>query len=193
MPEFPTRGSEFSFTTEFGGKFLGGDADYHKHVLEMKWFTPIYWKFVLYTNLMTGVMSGFTKKSILPTYELFYMGGDGLTRSIPLRGYEDPYAGSWATEIGGRVALKYSTEFRVQIIPNPVMYGLIFAEAGNTWRYLEDTDPLDLRRSVGVGARIFMPMIGIIGFDYAYGFDNIDSSGRRYGKWEPHFVFGRGF
>ncbi|MCI0512777.1 outer membrane protein assembly factor BamA [candidate division KSB1 bacterium] len=193
MPEFPTRGSEFSLTTEFGGKLLGGDADYHKHVLEMKWFTPIYWKFVLYTNLMTGVMSGFRKESTLPTYELFYMGGDGLTRSIPLRGYEDPYSGSWAREIGGRVALKYSTEFRVQIIPNPTMYGLIFAEAGNTWRYLEDTDPLDLRRSVGIGARIFMPMIGIIGFDYAYGFDNIDASGRRYGKWEPHFVFGRGF
>jgi outer membrane protein insertion porin family len=121
------------------------------------------------------------------------MGGDGLTRAIPLRGYEDPYAGSWVREVGGRTAIKYSTEFRVQIIPNPTMFGLIFAEGGNTWSSLKETDPMNLRRSVGVGARIFMPMIGIIGFDYAYGFDYYDSLGKRSGKWVPHFVFGRGF
>ena len=73
------------------------------------------------------------------------------------------------------------------------MFGLIFAEAGNTWINVSDTDPFDLQRSVGIGARIFMPMIGIIGFDYAYGFDNIDKYGKRYGKWKPHFVFGRSF
>jgi outer membrane protein insertion porin family len=73
------------------------------------------------------------------------------------------------------------------------MYGLVFAEAGDTWDKVEDTDPMNLRRSVGVGARVFMPMIGIIGFDYAYGFDHYDTTGKRYGKWEPHFVFGRGF
>lgn len=193
MPEFPTRGSEVSFSAELAGKFLGGDAQYQKYVFETKWFTPIWWKFVLYNNFMAGLVSGFDENSEIPTYELFYMGGDGLTRSIPLRGYEDPYAGSWAREVGGRVALKYSTEFRVQILPNPTMYGLIFAEAGNTWQNVEDTDPMNLRRSVGIGARVFMPMIGIIGFDYAYGFDNYDEQGRRYGKWEPHFVFGRGF
>jgi len=193
MPEFPTRGSEVSFTSELAGKFLGGDADYQKYVFESKWFVPIYWKFVLYTNFLAGVIAGFDENSVIPTYELFYMGGAGLTSSIPLRGYEDPYAGTWAQGYGGRAALKYSTEFRVQILPNPTMYGLIFAEAGDTWRNFEDVDPLNLRRSVGIGARIFMPMIGIIGFDYAYGFDNIDSAGKRYGKWEPHFVFGRGF
>jgi len=193
MPEFPTRGSEVSFSAELAGKFLGGDAQYQKYLLETKWFTPIWWKFVLYNNIMAGLISGFDENSQIPTYELFYMGGDGLTRSIPLRGYEDPYAGSWATEIGGRAALKFSTEFRVQILPNPTMYGLLFAEAGNTWNKVEDTDPMNLRRSVGVGARVYMPMIGIIGFDYAYGFDYYDAQGKRYGKWEPHFVFGRGF
>lgn len=193
MPEFPTRGSEVSLSTEFAGQLLGGDAHYQKFLFETKWFTPVYWKFVLYSNIMAGIIAGFDDNSTIPTYELFYMGGDGLTRSIPLRGYEDPYAGSWAHGIGGRAALKYSTEFRVQIIPNPTMYGLIFAEAGNTWRNVEDMDPLGLRRSVGVGARIFMPMIGIIGFDYAYGFDYYDATGHRSGKWMPHFVFGRGF
>ena len=73
------------------------------------------------------------------------------------------------------------------------MYGLLFAEAGNTWKDLGHTDPFDLRRSVGVGARIFMPMIGMIGFDYAFGFDYIDQQGVRKGNWKPHFVFGKSF
>jgi len=89
--------------------------------------------------------------------------------------------------------LQTTVELRFPIIDNPTMFGLIFAEAGNTWIDLENTDPFDLRRSVGVGARIFMPMVGIIGFDYAYGFDYFDDSGRRYGKWKPQFVFGKGF
>ncbi|MCK5738780.1 BamA/TamA family outer membrane protein [bacterium] len=142
---------------------------------------------------MTGWINGIGDDPDVPTHEFFYMGGDGLTSSIPLRGYDDPYSGSWATSSGGRVAMKFSTEFRVQILPNPTMYGLIFAEAGETWHQIEDTDPLSMRRSVGIGARLFMPMVGILGFDYAYGFDYFDANGNRYGKWMPHFVLGKGF
>lgn len=86
----------------------------------------------------------------------------------------------------------------------------MFAEAGNTWSNLSATNPfekthveggkvLGLRRSIGIGARVFMPLLGIIGFDYAYGFDNVayDSSNRTTGQlkgaWKPHFVFGRSF
>ena len=89
--------------------------------------------------------------------------------------------------------LQSTVEFRFPVISNPTLFGLVFAEAGNTWRNLENTDPFDLRRSVGIGARLFMPMVGIIGFDYAYGFDNIDDAGRKYGAWKPQFVFGKGF
>ena len=90
--------------------------------------------------------------------------------------------------------IKYTTEIRFPIIPNPTMFGLIFAEAGNTWVKVSDTDPFNLRRSVGIGARLFMPMIGIIGFDYAYGFDNYDpQTGKFFGQWKPHFVFGKSF
>jgi len=96
--------------------------------------------------------------------------------------------------MGDRVLLKYTAELRLPIVPNPTVFGLVFAEAGNTWPTMTRTDPTDLRRSVGVGARVYMPMIGILGFDYAYGFDNIDAkTGERRGKWVPHFVFGRGF
>ena len=89
--------------------------------------------------------------------------------------------------------LEATVELRFPIISQPTTFGLIFAEAGNTWRDLKSTDPFDLRRSIGVGARIFMPMVGMIGFDYAYGFDNVDAYGRKYGKWKPQFVFGRSF
>ncbi len=192
-PEFPTEGSEVSFSTEFAGGLLGGNVGYQKYILSASWFTPAIWKFVLYNQAVAGFMDGWTKNSRIPYLEYFFIGGEGLSRSTPLRGYDDPLSG-YAISEGGKSILKYTTEIRFPIIPNPTMFGLIFAEAGNTWLNVSDTDPFDLRRSVGFGARIFMPMIGIIGFDYAYGFDNIDSAtGRRYGKWKPHFVFGRSF
>jgi len=122
------------------------------------------------------------------------MGGAGLSQSIPLRGYDDPLAGGTIGGEGGKTMLKYSTELRFPIVPNPTIFGLLFAEAGNTWLTFRETDPFNLRRSVGLGVRIFMPMIGIIGFDYAYGFDNLDpATGLRKGQWKPHFVFGRPF
>lgn len=90
--------------------------------------------------------------------------------------------------------LKYTAELRVPIAPNPTVFGLIFAEAGNTWPELTRLDPYDLRRSVGIGARLFMPLLGVIGFDYGYGYDHIDAAtGKRKGQWKPHFIFGRSF
>ncbi len=191
-PEFPTEGSEVSLSAEFAGGFLGGNVGYHKYTFAASWFTPAIWKLVLYNHAMAGYLDGWTKTSKIPYLEYFFLGGEGMTRSTPLRGYDDPLAG-YATSPGGKVMIKYTTELRFPIIPNPTMFGLIFAEAGNSWVNISDTDPFDLRRSVGIGARLFMPMIGIIGFDYAYGFDNYDVNGRRYGKWKPHFVFGRSF
>jgi outer membrane protein insertion porin family len=121
------------------------------------------------------------------------MGGEGLARSIALRGYSDPLSGRVSSG-GGKVAFKYTTELRVPISPNPTIFGLAFAEAGNTWTGLGNTDLSDLRRSVGFGVRVFMPMLGIIGFDYAYGFDNLNTAtGEKFGSWKPHFVFGRSF
>jgi len=89
--------------------------------------------------------------------------------------------------------MKTTLELRFPLIANPTMYGLIFAEAGNTWLDLKSTDPFNLRKSVGVGARIFMPMIGMLGFDYAYGFDHYNAYGEKAGIWKPHFVFGKSF
>ncbi|MCZ6820008.1 MAG: outer membrane protein assembly factor BamA [Calditrichaeota bacterium] len=193
-PEFPTSGSRFSLSTELTGGPLGGNVSFHKHILKNDWFSPIFLNFVLMSSMQAGYIEGFGDDAKnIPFLELFFMGGEGLSRSIALRGYNDPLSNS-VTEDGGKVMFKYSTELRFPISPNPTIFGLFFAEAGNTWATLPETDIFDLRRSVGFGLRIFMPMLGIIGFDYAYGFDNIDfSTGKKFGDWKPHFVFGRSF
>jgi len=192
-PEFPTEGSEVSLSMEYTGGLLRGNVGFYKYIFSASWFTPAIWKFVLHNHTTAGVLDGWKSNSRIPYLEYFFLGGEGLSRSTPLRGYDDPLAG-YATSAGGKVLLKYTTEIRFPIIPNPTMFGLIFAEAGNTWTRVSDTDPFNLKRSVGVGARIFMPMVGIIGFDYAYGFDNFDPvTGKTFGQWKPHFVFGKSF
>ena len=89
---------------------------------------------------------------------------------------------------------KNTLELRFQIVPNPTIFGLLFAEGGNVWETLGETNPFDLRRSVGVGFRLFMPMIGIIGVDFGYGFDGKKDpvyGQRDHGGWKVHFQFGR--
>lgn len=197
QPEFPTQGSSVSLETEIAGGPFGGNVGYHKHSFSAEYFMPTFIpKLVLLTRAQAGYMDKLTKSSRIPYLEYFFMGGSGLSRSVPLRGYDDPLAGGgyYSYEYdGGKTMFKTTLELRFPIIANPTMYGLFFAEAGNTWKDLGHTDPFDLRRSVGVGARIFMPMIGMIGFDYAYGFDYINQQGERVGHWKPHFVFGKSF
>jgi len=194
-PEFPTEGSRFTISTEVAGGFLGGNVNFHKHLIQNEWFSPAFFNLVLFNNIQVGYIESFGEDlDDIPYTELFFIGGEGLSRSIPLRGYNDPLSNGGLGSSGGKVMFKYGTELRVPISPNPTIFGLAFAEAGNTWLSLRKTDLYDLRRSVGIGMRIFMPMLGIIGFDYAYGFDNIDPvTGRKFGDWKPHFVFGRSF
>jgi outer membrane protein insertion porin family len=193
-PEFPTQGSRFSLSTELAGGPFGGNVSFHKHQLQNDWFSPLALNLVLFNSFQMGYIEGFgNDRDNIPYLELFFMGGEGLTRSIALRGYSDPLSGRVSSG-GGKVAFKYTTELRVPISPNPTIFGLAFAEAGNTWTGLGNTDLSDLRRSVGFGVRVFMPMLGIIGFDYAYGFDNLNTAtGEKFGSWKPHFVFGRSF
>lgn len=193
--EFPTEGSSFSLSTEVSGGILGGTVNYHKHQFSAEWFTPLMWTLVMRSDFQTGIIKDFGNDSFVPYLERFFMGGEGMTRSITLRGYEDPLSNSSnATDRnGGTAMMKYSLELRVPISPNPTIYALGFAEAGRTWEKIREFNPYSMRRSVGLGARVFMPMIGMLGFDYAYGFDYFDADGNRYGKWKPHFVFGQQF
>jgi len=192
-PEFPTMGSRVSLSTEVTGGILGGNVGYHKHVFKAEFFHPTFIpNLILLTRVQVGAMGEVGESKGIPYLNYFFIGGSGMSRSIPLRGYDDPLAGG-GIRTGGKTMFETTIELRFPLISNPMMFGLVFAEAGNTWPDFSHTDPFDLRRSVGIGARIFMPMVGMLGFDYAYGFDQIDSYGRRFGQWKPQFVFGRGF
>ncbi|MDP8238718.1 MAG: outer membrane protein assembly factor BamA [Candidatus Hatepunaea meridiana] len=194
--EFPTRGSVVSLTTELAGGLLTGHDDYHKHIFSVEWYTPVLPKLVLYSHFLYGFMAPLTNDPYdIPHLEYFYMGGSGLSLGTSLRGYDErmvgPPSSTRSYAAGGKSQLKSSLELRLQMVDNPTIYGLAFAEAGNTYLDFDRTDPFNLRRSVGLGIRLYMPMIGLIGLDYGYGFD-IDASGIKPG-WIPHFQFGRTF
>ncbi len=193
QPEFPTRGSRVSLSTEIAGGPLGGNVGFTKHIFSAELFVPtLIPRLILLTRAQMGFMETLSKSSRIPYLEYFFMGGSGLSRAIPLRGYDDPLSGGQYYYEGGKTMFQFTAELRFPIITNPMMFGLLFAEAGNTWSDLANTDPFDLRRSIGIGGRIFMPMVGIIGVDYAYGFDHI-AYGEKYGSWKTHFVFGKSF
>ena len=206
-PEFTTSGSRFSLETTLSGGPLGGNEDFHKHVLNLEWFTPTFWKFVLMSSVKLGVMkplvSNSDELSIIPFDEKFIMGGNGIPYGNMLRGYPDNSIGPLTTSgrpIGGNAMMKFSSEFRFPVSENPVVYALLFAELGNVWDSMNMSIPLELERSgpfsfnrsAGVGFRFFMPMLGMLGFDMGYGFDDITGIGKPQG-WTYTITFGQPF
>lgn len=196
-PEFPTMGSVNRYSIEVAGGPFGGDDQYHKHIFSSQWYTPVLKSLVLYSDTELGLIGALTEEpQAVPYIEHFFMGGSGLSLGVPLRGYDEravgPQSGGYA--VGGKTMFKQTLELRLPVIHNPTIFLLGFAEAGNVWYNFESTDIFDLRRSVGLGIRLYMPMIGLIGLDYGYGLDNPDPiTGELKGQWIPHFQFGRGF
>lgn len=199
-PIFPTRGSNFSLLSEIsGGPFLPGNARFHKHVFNAEWFVPLFGgsRLTLMSNSSFGFIFGFEKNALVPLQDYFYMGGTGLGQfsTTPLRGYEDRGVGPKVNGsfIGGKSMIKHSVELRLALSINPIpIYMLAFAEAGNVWLENAVQDPFDLKRSAGVGVRLLINPIGLVGFDYGYGFDAPLPGGTPSG-WKFHFQFGRGF
>ena len=207
-PEFPTIGSSFSLNSTLSGWLLGGQENFHKHTLNLEWFTPTFWKFVLMNSMKIGAINELPSKNNSPSYipynDRFIMGGNGIPYGNVLRGYDDNRVGPLTTSgnpIGGNTLVKFSTEFRVPFAENPVVYGMVFAEMGNVWSStdlmerlsLPRSGPLDLKRSAGVGVRFFMPMIGMLGFDFARGFDRVDNNGKFKPEWKTTLTFGQQF
>ncbi|MCH7494915.1 MAG: outer membrane protein assembly factor BamA [Candidatus Marinimicrobia bacterium] len=196
-PEFPTQGSVFTLVSQVSGGPLGGNEDFYKNTITVDWYTPVFWKFVLFSKYKYGAIGTFKKNAFIPWDEYFFMGGSGLTIGEPLRGYDDRTVGppsptSSNFALGARVLAKFSIELRFPIAPNPTIFGLFFYEGGNTWLDMKSTDVFDLRKSAGFGLRMFMPLVGLIGFDMGYGFDDLTIPGEREG-WKVHFQFGRQF
>ncbi len=199
-PIFPSTGSSFALDGELsGGPLLPGDVDYYKLGFKVEWYKRLFNsnRLVFYTLTDMGYIQEIVKGTEIQPFEFFYMGGNGLIiATTPLRGYDDRTVGprnAGGNVIGGRVMTRYSAELRFAVTLDPIpLYLIAFAEAGNVWVNLNQTDLFDLRRSVGFGARILINPIGLIGFDLGYGFDRKQTDGRD-PAWLFHFQFGRGF
>ncbi len=201
-PLFPTQGSNISLLTEIAGApILPGTAQYNKHLFSADWYMPVLnsSRIALYFGAQYGAIFPYKKNSYIPYIETFYMGGTGLGQiaTTPLRGYEDRSIGPVNVSnqyIPAHAMAKYTAELRFNVALNPIpIYFLAFAEAGNTWENLAKSEMFDLKRSAGLGARLLINPIGLLGFDYGYGYDNITAGIKSPSGWKFHFQFGRGF
>ncbi len=151
---------------------------------------------VIATRVEFGFLGHYNRNKLTP-FETFEVGGDGMsgystsfaTEQVALRGYENQSIG-----VQARAYTRLGLELRYPIIlnPNTTAYVLTFVEAGNAWRRINQFNPFDLKRSAGVGARIFLPMVGLMGVDWAYGFDPI-LGGRKNSGGRFSFVLGQEF
>ena len=173
--------------------------EYHKWKFKSKTYTALSGGqkcFVLMTRVEMGILGSYNKYKKSP-FETYYMGGDGMSgystgyaeETIGLRGYENgsltPYgAEAYAYD---RFALELRYPF---LLGNTTIYGLGFIEAGNAWTETKKFNPFDMKRSAGVGVRIFLPMVGLMGIDWAYGFDKVWGTK---GGSQFHFILGQEF
>ena len=174
-------------------------VEYHKWKFKARTFTALSGGqkcFVLMTRVEFGLLGSFNKWKKSP-FETFYMGGDGMSgystsyaeETIGLRGYENGQLTPYGSE--GYAYDRLSLELRYPfMLGNTTIYGLGFIEGGNAWTETKKFNPFDMKRSAGVGVRIFLPMVGLMGIDWAYGFDY--AQGKKGGS-QFHFILGQEF
>ncbi len=189
--------------------------EYYKLKFKGDWYTTLIGSadksLVLRTNAEFGFLGNYNSSVGNVPFERFYVGGDGLGNFtldgrdvVQLRGYENqslaPYSVNALTgrteQDGAIVYNKFSMELRYPLTlkPSASIYGLAFLEAGNAFNNFQDYNPFQLKRSAGVGLRIFMPAFGLLGIDFGYGFDqdaNPNSTG--ISGWQTHFIIGQQF
>ena len=172
--------------------------EYYKIKFKGDWYTKLYNKLVLRTVAEFGFLGYYNSDRGLVPFERFFVGGDGLANYaldgrevIQLRGYPNQALSSIN---GGTVYNKFSLELRYPITlkPQASIYALSFLEAGNSYDSFAQYDPFALKRSAGLGLRVFMPAFGLLGIDFGYGFDPIPGTTVRNG-WETHFIIGQQF
>lgn len=215
---FPTYGSEFSIGAKLTFPYsLVNDKDYsdlelgekykwmeyYKLSFKGKWYTAFTDKLVLMSNIEGGFLGYYNDKVGAVPFEHYFVGGDGLAsyqldgrETIGLRGYENNRLSSVN---GGTIYNRFQLELRYSITdkPSASIYTLGFLEAGNSYDNFSDYNPFQLKRSAGLGIRIFMPAFGLLGIDFAHGYDALpsynDVPGAPKSGWQTHFIIGRQF
>ncbi|KAA6230643.1 outer membrane protein assembly factor BamA [Chlorobium phaeovibrioides] len=203
-PIYPRRGSNNSISAQLAGGVLPGTVDFYKFTGSSSWFIPVTKKFVWNLSTQHGYMSTFNDDDYVPYTEYFYMGGSGMSslQTVPLRGYDDRSLGTQigsdeTSELyGGTVYSKFTTELRypLTLSSSASVYALTFLEAGGLWENSSDVNFSDLKKSAGVGMRLYLPIIGQVGIDYGYGFDAIAKEPEKSKQgWVFLFSFGTSF
>ena len=218
-PIYPRTGSQLSFTLQLTPPYslfnsidykTASDAvkykfiEYHKWKFTSSWFTKLVGNLILNTKIQYGFLGLYNRNLGASPFERFYLGGDGLSgfsldgrEIIALRGYENNSVtpqNSNGAQIGGTIFDKYTFELRypVSLNPSATIYFLSFAEAGNSWLNFKEFNPFSMKRSLGFGIRIFLPVFGLLGLDYGYGYDAIPNNpGANHGQF--HFSIGQQF
>ncbi|WP_430613983.1 BamA/OMP85 family outer membrane protein [Flavobacterium sp. JP2137] len=178
--------------------------EYYKIKFKGDWYTTLYGKLVLRSTGEFGFLGAYNQNRGLVPFERFYLGGDGMANFsmdgreiVQLRGYENQTltpVNEYGEAIGGTVYNKFSLELRYPITlkPSASVFLLSFAEAGASFDTFKNYNPFKMQRSAGIGVRVFMPMFGMLGFDYGYGFDAVPGQTQKSG-WQPHFILGQQF
>ncbi|MAU71868.1 MAG: outer membrane protein assembly factor BamA [Pseudozobellia sp.] len=183
--------------------------EYYKIKFKGDWYTTLVGDLVLRTNAEFGFLGNYNNDVGDVPFERFFVGGDGLGNFtldgrdvVQLRGYENqsitPVSELTGTQEGGLIYNKFSLELRYPLTlkPSASIYGLAFLEGGNAFNNFQEFNPFQIKRSAGVGLRIFMPAFGLLGIDFGYGFDEDlrpSSIGNGPSGWQTHFIIGQQF
>ena len=172
--------------------------EFYKLRLQGNWYLNLVDKLVLRPSVDFGYLGYYNRDRGTVPFERFMVGGDGMSYNslegreyIQMRGYPNQ---SLSARDGDVIYNKFSLELRYPITLKPMasIYGLVFAEGANSFGTFSQYNPFDIKRSAGFGIRIFMPMLGILGFDFGYGYDGINGRTTPHG-WETHFILGQQF
>jgi outer membrane protein insertion porin family len=195
QPLYPRSGSNINFTFQFTppySSFSGKDftnvstserykwIEYHKYRFTAEWYQRVAGNVVMKVATKYGFLGYYNPTLGFAPFERFRVGGDGLGGNnffigkdiIAHRGYKNPYADD------ATIFNKYTVELRYpfSLSPTATIYGLTFVEAANAWNNFREYKPFNLRRSAGVGIRVFLPMFGLLGLDYGVGFDTYNKA-----------------
>ena len=179
--------------------------EYHKWKFKAETYTKVVGDFVIMGRAQFGYLGYYNRRWGYSPFEGFRVGGDGMSGYdsygsdvISLRGYENYSLTPWEATpystsgyYAGNVYDKFTMEFRYPVIlqPQSTIFVLGFLEGGNCWSDIQSFNPLQIKRSAGVGVRVFLPMVGLLGVDWGYGFDNPDKKSRS----QFHFMIGQQF
>ena len=172
--------------------------EFYKIKFKGEWFAAITNKLVLRPAFEFGFLGAYNNDRGIIPFERFFLGGDGLgmysldgRETIALRGYPNQ---SLSNQDGGTIYNKYSLEMRypISLGEQAKIFALAFLEGGSSYNSFRDFNPFSIKRSAGLGVRLFMPAFGLLGIDFGHGFDPVPGQSKKHG-WETHFIIGQSF